>query len=243
MLKKIIFILLLSNNVVYAQQKNEFWSKINIIQHINDHLALGIDAQYRRQADFYAKDKNIFHYPLSKSIRLWIYYKLKNDWTLIASPIAYFNNENLENISGTVNNSNDIRSMAGTSKTFLLGRFRNNNRVLYEADLLAINSCDVTLRHRYRLYNNILFSIKALSETHGLNYYFFNEIFYKTQNGFSSFDQDHLYNGFQWRWKDSDFNIGYQYTYQKDLSNYLHKNQFLFFLNLTLSRINKARST
>lgn len=241
--KRIIFILLFFVNATYAQQQNEFWTKINVTGHVNNHLAFGVDAQYRRQADFYSRDKNIFHYPLSKSIRLWTYYKLKDNWTLVASPIAYFNNENLENISGKISNSNDLRSMIGASKLFLLGHLRSNNRVLYEADLLGINSHDLTLRHRYRLYNNILFPIKKLGETHGINYFFFNEIFYKTQNGISSFDQDHVYNGVQWKWKDSDLNMGYQYTYQKNAGNYFHKNQFLLFLNFVLSRKNKIKTT
>ncbi len=243
MLKKITLILLLFNNAVFAQSQNEFWSKINITKHFNDHLTLSIDAQYRRQSDFYTRDKNIFHYPLTTSIRLWVYYKVKNNWTLIASPIAFFNNKDLENISGMITHSSDLRSMIGASKTYILGHFANSNRILYEVDLLDINSNDITLRHRYRLYNNLLFSIKKISETRSLNYYFFNEIFYKTQNGLSSFDQDHFYNGLQWKWKESNFNIGYQYTYQKDLGICYNKNQFLFFLNLALPRGNKVKNT
>ncbi|HEX7457344.1 MAG TPA: hypothetical protein VF301_02830, partial [Ginsengibacter sp.] len=95
MFKKITFIILFSNNLLFAQNQNEFWSRINITKKIDSHWVLGIDVQHRRQADYLKHEKNIFHYTLTNSIRIWAFYKLKQNWTIIASPVAYFNNENI----------------------------------------------------------------------------------------------------------------------------------------------------
>jgi hypothetical protein len=234
MFKKITFIILFSNNLLFAQNQNEFWSRINITKKIDSHWVLGIDVQHRRQADYLKHEKNIFHYTLTNSIRIWAFYKLKQNWTIIASPVAYFNNENINRASGNFIHSNELRSMIGASKSFCIGSVINYNRLLYEVDMMEFDSPDITIRHRYRLFINFIFPIKKINQTHSLNYNFFNEIFLKTQNGISSFDQNHLYNGFQLKVKKYDVNIGYQYTYQKGINSYLHKNQMVLSLNFTM---------
>lgn len=108
MLKKITFIILLSNNLVFAQNQNEFWSRINVTKKISSHWVLGMDAQHRRQADYFRYDKNIFHYTLTNSIRFWAFYKLKNNWTIVASPVGYFHNVNLNKEAGTLIHSNEL---------------------------------------------------------------------------------------------------------------------------------------
>ncbi len=234
MFKKITFIILFSNNLLFAQNQNEFWSRVNMNTKINSHWVLGIDVQHRRQADYLKHEKNIFHYTLTNSIRIWAFYKLKQNWTIIASPVAYFNNENINRASGNFIHSNELRSMIGASKSFCIGSVINYNRLLYEVDMMGFDSPDITIRHRYRLFTNFIFPIKKINQTHSLNYNFFNEIFLKTQNGISSFDQNHLYNGFQWKVKKYDVNVGYQYTYQKGINSYLHKNQMVLSLNFTM---------
>lgn len=234
MLKKSILVLLFSSSQLFAQTQNEFWSKISLTKKIDKHWAIGLDAQYRRQSDFYTGEKNIFRFPLTTSARFWAYYKIKNRWTFIVSPIGFFDNKNLKSSYGTIINSRDLRSMIGAAKTYIFGKFVSHNRLLYEADLLAFDTRESIIRQRYRLFNNLLLRVLNLDEMHSLNYNFFNEIFYKTQSKISSFDQDHFYNGIQWKFKQSDINLGYQYTYQKSGISYLKKNQLLVFLNLAL---------
>jgi hypothetical protein len=234
LIKKIVFAVLLFSNQLYAQDQHEFWSKLNVIKEVNKHWSLGADLQYRRQSNYLSEDKNIFQYNLENSIRLWIYYKLPVKWELISSPIAYFKDITLKNKDGVLSNNYELRTMLGASKRYEPGHLKNINRVLYELSFLNYNSSGMILRHRYRLFNSFHYPIKRFNEKYSLNYYFFNEVFYRTEKGISSFDQDHLFNGLQWKWKESDINIGYQYTYQKSLTNtFMRKNQLYIFLNLT----------
>ncbi|HSQ45248.1 MAG TPA: DUF2490 domain-containing protein [Ginsengibacter sp.] len=234
MFKKISFIILFSGNLVFAQNQNEFWSRITVTKKINSHWVLGMDAQHRRQADYFRYEKNIFHYALTNSIRLWAFYKLKNKWTIVASPIGYFHNVTLNREAGILIHSNELRSMIGTSKSFNIGGINNYNRLLYEADLLGCESPEISIRNRYRLFNNFIFPLKQINQTHSVNYNLYNEIFLKTEKHISSFDQNHFYNGIQWKGKNCDANIGYQYTYQKTSNKYLKKNQVLFFMNFAI---------
>lgn len=190
-----------------------------------------MDIQHRRQAYFYKDDKNIFHFNLTNSIRLWAYYKLKQNWSIVASPIAYFQNKSIVNISGETFNSKELRSMMGIGKYLFFQKFVSYNRLLYELDLINYNYHGMLIRRRYRVFNNFILPIKSINLTHSLNYNFFNEVFLKTENKITSFDQNHFYNGIQWKWEQSDLNIGYQYTYQKGANSYINKNQILLSLN------------
>ncbi len=192
-----------------------------------------MDVQHRRQANFYEHDKNIFHFGLTNSIRIWTYYTLKQNWSIVASPIAYFENKSIINAPGVRPISKELRSMIGIGKNLFFQKLVNQSRLIYEMDLLNFNYPETLIKHRYRLLNNFILPIKAIDLTHSLNYTFYNEIFFKTQNGMSSFDQNHLYSGIQFKWIQSNFNVGYQYTYQKLIKDYINKNQILLSLNFT----------
>ena len=223
--------MLFLNSNLFSQDRNEFWSKISLTKKVNKQWSLGIDIQHRRQADFYKEDKNIFRFGLINSIRLWAYYKLKQNWSIVASPVAYFENENIVNASGEIINSKELRSMIGIGKNLFFQKLVSYNRLLYELDLINFNYPGMLTKHRYRMLNNFILPIKSFDVTRSLNYNFFNEVFLKTQTGITSMDQDHFYNGIQWKWKQSDLNIGYQYTYQKGTNSYINKNQILLSLN------------
>jgi Protein of unknown function (DUF2490) len=242
-LKAYLFVILtvIKVNPILAQEQYEFWSKLDISKSVNDHWVLAMDAQYRRQSDYYAGDKNIFKYPLTTSVRAWVTYKLPKKWSLISSPIAHFKNETLKNSRGTLNTEYELRSMTGASKEYIMGKLNNTDRVLYELSFLNYNTPGYTLRHRYRLYNSFDYPILKINSTLALNYLLFNEVFFKTQKGVSSFDQNHLFNGFQWRHGTKDFDIGYQFTIQKNGSAYEHKNQLYIQLNIQFPPRNQKK--
>src|ERR1017187_3070572 len=241
LLKRIVFAALLFSNHLYAQDQHEFWSKLNITKEVNKHWALAADLQYRRQSNYLSGDKNIFQYNLENSIRLWIYYKLPHRWDLISSPIAYFKDITLKNKDGVLSNGYELRTMLGASKSYELGQLKNINRVLYELSFLNYNTPGMILRHRYRLFNSFDYPIKRFKEPHSCNGYLDNEVFYRTEKGISSFDQEHLFNGKQWESKETDIKIGYHYTYQKSMTNtFMRKNQLFIFLNLSIP--NQKRS-
>ena len=94
---KIFFFILFLPLFVNGQTHKEFWSKVNITKQLNNRWDVGIDVQYRQQSNYKALDKDIFHYPLTRSIRSWVYYHSKNKWTIVASPLAYFVSDDIKN--------------------------------------------------------------------------------------------------------------------------------------------------
>ena len=76
-MKQWLFIFLFIPIFSTAQNRTEFWSKLNTTVALNKCWSAGIDIQYRRQADYKSGDKNLFHFPMASSIRAWIYYSLK----------------------------------------------------------------------------------------------------------------------------------------------------------------------
>lgn len=224
-----------------AQNQYEFWSKLNVTKEINKHWEAATDIQYRRQSNYLAGAKNIFQYNLTFSLRTWVYYKLPRKWALISSPIGFFNDENLKDARGNLGTTNELRSMLGFSKGYAAGKLLSSNRILYEFTFYNYTSPKMLLRHRYRIFNSLEYPLKRCDSNHAVDYYLFNEIFYKTQKGLSSFDQNHLFNGIKWKWRTSELIMGYQYDYQKSKSLRQNKNQLLITLNVLLPTVPKNR--
>lgn len=226
--------MLISGADLFAQTSNELWTKINVTKTINQHLSLGMDLQHRRQNGMGKETKNPLEYQLLNGARLWIYYKLNNDWKLTVSPIALFENHTFINTSPGKKQSYELRAMMGTFKDYPFGNLKNSNRLLYELSSIQFNTANKYLRHRYRLQTGFLFLIKKPGKKTSLNYYLVNELIYKTQKGLAAFDQNRFYNGIKWTGSYYDANIGYQLTYQKMEPGYSGKNQLLVTLNLNL---------
>ena len=216
-----------------AQARNELWTKINITKSLCEQFDVGLDIQHRRQNGF-ENDKNMFHYGMTSSIRLWTYYKLKHNWAIIFSPLAYFDMRAIRNSSEEIQHSKEIRTMLGASKTILFHKFSNKNRLLYELSSIKPRTGQSAIRQCYRLQNRLNFPLYTFKNNTSLNYNISNEILIKTIHSSTAFDQEKLYNGIQLKLFKSDVNAGYQYTSQKDGNIHLNKNQFLLILNLNL---------
>jgi hypothetical protein len=123
--------MLLSFSFVQAQHRNELWTKVNFTKSLSKRLDGGMDIQHRRQNGF-ENDYNMLQYGMTSSIRLWAYYKLKHNWSLILSPFAYFDNQVIKPASKEIQGSNELRTMLGVTKGIALGNLTNKNRILYE---------------------------------------------------------------------------------------------------------------
>ena len=216
-----------------AQARKELWTKINITKNLCKQFDVGLDMQHRRQNGF-ENDKNMFHYSMTSSIRLWTYYKLKHNWTIIFSPLAYFDIRTIKNSSEEIQHSKEIRTMLGPSKTILVHKFSNKNRLLYELSFIKPRTGPSAIRQRYRLQNGLNFPLYTFKHNTCLNYNISNEILIKTITRSTTFDRDMLYNGIRLKLFKSEVDAGYQFTFQKDGNIYLNKNQFLLILNLNL---------
>ena len=232
MKKYIIIVALLSSGVVHAQNRNELWTKINITKSINEHVRIGTDIQYRRQNGF--EDHNMFRFSMTKSVRLWTFYRLHQSWTIILSPIAYFSNRVVNGDTKETQGATEIRAMIGASQDVTLGKLVSKNRFLYEVSSIKANKPGRSIRQRYRLQNSFIFPLIEMTDDAKVNYGITNELLFRSMSGSAAFDQNRLYSGFQWKASQMDINIGYQYTSQKEEGGYLNKDQLLLVINLNL---------
>ena len=135
-------------------------SKLTVSKKINNKLSFASDLQFRQQANYKTTSKNIFEAPYTRSIRIWLNYKLKNNFSITAAPIAYFNNEDIINTNGTLYNTNQLRVAIGLTKFFNWKNSKQNNRIFIEERFINYDSPNSINQHRYRLQNNINFSVK-----------------------------------------------------------------------------------
>ncbi|HEY0676653.1 MAG TPA: DUF2490 domain-containing protein [Chitinophagaceae bacterium] len=219
-------------NSVSAQNRNELWARINITSNISPRLSIGLDVSHRRNADM--KNDALFHYGLSNIARLWGYYKPTDKWTLMLSPLAYFDNHSTETATGKIVHLNEVRIMAGVSRELAFEKIKNNNRFLYELSYGRYLGQYTSSRQRFRLQNNLIIPLWETDGDKGIQYQFYNEIFFKTQHEGYSFDQDRVYNGLRWKPDNYDLNAGYQLNLQKSGDSWVYKNQFLVTMNVHL---------
>ena len=231
---KIFFFILFLPLFVNGQTHKEFWSKVNITKQLNNRWDVGIDVQYRQQSNYKALDKDIFHYPLTRSIRSWVYYHSKNKWTIVASPLAYFVSDDIKNDLGILKKTEEIRFMGGLMKGLLIKKIKINNRLLAEHRIIDVNNAQQYSQWRYRLQNSLTIPLHNVNNTTGANYILSNEFFIKSQANVFSFDQERLLNVFQWKFKHIDVDIGYQWTIQKINKSNHHRNQWLMMTNIII---------
>jgi Protein of unknown function (DUF2490) len=233
-MKRLLFIFLFVPFFSTAQNHTEFWSKINATATVNKTWSIGMDIQYRRQADYKSGDKNIFHYPMATSIRAWLYYSLKNQWQIILSPIAYFKNDDILNSNGEIRQTKELRQMAGTSKSVEFTRIKNKNRFLIEVRFIDFDNNNSYTQFRYRLQNSFIIPLHKKEKATGINYFFSNEILIKNQKQQTNFDQNRVYNALQWKLMHADIDLGYQWVVQRNTTTTFHRNQFYVMLNLSI---------
>lgn len=216
-----LFILL--TQAVYAQNRNEFWSKLNITKKVSDKWALGADFQYRTQSNYHLHQANLFQYSLTYSARGWIYYKLPKSVTLIYSPIAYFKNITLTDSTGNWASTSELRMAAGITKSFSTAILNSRNRLLYETRFFKLSN----IQHRYRLQNVLIIPIVEIKDTSRINTFLSNEIFFATQSGVTGFDQDRIVAAVQYKSKKLEVTAGFQFTIQGTGNERIYRNQVL----------------
>jgi hypothetical protein len=142
---------------------------------------------------------------------------------LIYSPIAYFKNITITDVSGNLGSTSELRTAAGISKRFYTTRLNNRNRLLYEARFF-INS---GIQHRYRLQNVLTIPIVEMKDTSRINTFLSNEIFLATQSGATGFDQDRMVAAVQYKTKKLEITAGFQFTIQGTGKERVFRNQVL----------------
>lgn len=233
-MKRFLLIFLLSPAISQSQTHTEFWSKLNTTVTVNKSWSIGMDVQYRRQANYRGDDKNIFQYPMAKSIRVWIYHNLKSQWQLVLSPIGYFENDDIINGDGEMKQTNELRQLIGASKTYDIKRIKNKNRFVIEIRFIDFDKVNNYTQFRYRLQNSFTIPLHKKANATGINYFLSNEILIKKQQQLTSFDQNRVYNALQWKFTHADIDLGYQWVVQRNTATTFHRNQLFVMLNLSI---------
>lgn len=225
-----VFGVCLATGPLRGQAENDigdFWFKIHLNKKINERWALGTDLQLRRQNDFVASEHNMFRFPSTYSARVWVYFKINPNWTIVTAPLAFFQNYQLTPLE-TLNEQRELRTMGGATYSFQKGRFTNRNRLLYEYRWLEFDRPDPRHQHRLRLQNLFLFRLGAQKPEHQLDLMFFNEFFYATPNYHRfDFDQNRDFLGLQWKCKSVTTILGYQYARQRQGAQRINRHSLL----------------
>jgi len=190
-MKKIILILLVTSATVFAQNTSHtnFWSKIAIAQPLTNKINAEAEFQKRVQKDTDENSNGIPDYKLLSSFRFWIYYKLNDNITFIASPFAYFENNPIINIESDKNkiSSYENRYTAAVElNKIITTKIKLQNRTGLEYRNF-INTSPDYFRLREKL------SIK-ITITPKLSLIGYDEILInsKSTNGLHNFDQNRL---------------------------------------------------
>jgi len=232
--KRILAVLLFFPLLAFSQTRKEFWLKLNFTHQFSTKWMAGLDLQHRRQANFNQADKNIFHYTLANYGRIWLYYQLPWNWSLVVSPIGYFNNEDILNAAGTLKQTNELRISPGIVKVFDLGTVKNKNRFLYDIRFAEFDQVTHFTQSRFRLQNSFTIPLYSFKKQNQLSYIFSNEILIKKEKKLTGFDQNRVYNAVQWKLHRSDINLGYQWVVQKGTASTFHRHQLYLLLNIAI---------
>lgn len=217
-----------------AQTRRESWFRLNLTHRFNSNWSAGLDLQQRRQANYKTSDRNIFHYPLSSFARAWIYYQLPKDWTILLSPIGYFDNEDILNTKGELKQTNELRITPGVMKTLVTGKCRIRNRLLYDIRFADFDQPGHYLQSRLHWLEGLLVPFLTTGKNSRLQYQFYDELFIKKQRAVIAFEQNRVYNGLQWKYNSSTVDLGYQWVVQKGTSSVFHRSQLYLAFNLQL---------
>lgn len=217
-----------------AQTRKESWIRLNLTRRINTNWSVGLDLQHRRQANYRTGDHNYMHYPLSSFGRAWLYYQLPKGWTLLLSPIGYFDNEDILNVNGELKQTNELRISPGIMQSLLLGPVKLRSRLLYDIRFADFGQPGHYTQTRLHWQESVLLPVCPTGKNSKLLYQLADELFVKKQGSDIGFDQNRLYNGLQWKYKASTIDLGYQWVLQKGTSSNFHRSQLYLAFNVQL---------
>ncbi len=233
-LYSLVFVIL--SGTVLGQNREESWSKINVVKAVNAKWSIGVDFQYRTQADFRRPGiPNVFQYPLTTSFRTWLYYRLPKNWTIVYSPFALFSTSELSPDSQDFIRTNEVRSFIGGTKSFSFkGDLQSKNRLAYEFRVIKKEGAATPVQHRYRLQNAFTVPLFKWSRQQKLSLYMMNEIFLRTQNHTTKLDQNRSYVSLSFRYNQAEIVSGYQFVFQHGSKDDFYRNIWLTTLNITI---------
>lgn len=238
MSRKVIFILMYfiaHKNKIDAQTHNEFWSKLSVSKTVKSNWVLSADLNYRQQVNYRTDSKNILLKPLLRSIRLWVNYSLKKNYSIVLSPLFVGVNMDVTNKVGALRKNKEFRFAVGVGKKILFKKISLKSRLLYEPRFIQPIFENHFIQHRYRLFTGFIIPLKTIYPNNKIVGLLSNEFFCHTQNLATAFEQNRIQIGMQWHFKATEFALTYQFTNSNNNNGLsVQKNQYLFALNFYL---------
>lgn len=219
-----------------SQTRHECWVRVNTTVLLDKHWSAGLDLLHRSQANYRNGDKNIFHYPLGNLARLWVYYQLPENWTLLLSPFAWLRNNDIEDAKGDLKETEEIRLTGGVVKTIGHRSVKNKNRLLVEERFIQYNDPLHFTQVRLRFQNSLSVPLFSVKNKQALSATFYNEVMVKKDKYPVLFDQERIYGGLQWIHRGTSLDAGYQWVLQKSDTRTFHRNQLYIQLNLRFGK-------
>lgn len=234
-MKKVIILVIIAfyTNYSSAQTHYEEWNKISITTKISKKVWGIVDFNLRQQSNYKASKTNIFQLPLMRSERLWLFYNLKNNYSIIGS-FFYANTTDISNAKADFITANETQVDIGLFNKTMLQKTTLRSRLLLENRYINPDNASAVNQYRYRLQENATIPLKTFSNKNAINCVLNDEVFFKTQQTFTNFDQNRLYATLQWHSPKIEYNLGYQKTYQNQSSNLTERNQVLVNILLIL---------
>lgn len=227
------FLFIGSFSVLFGQDRTECWTKLSANKTLSAKWSVGLDMQYRTQSDYLSpENQHLFQYELTHSIRAWVFYKLPQKWTVIASPIAYFSATDIKS-EGKKVETHELRANFGVSKDFKLGVLQNKNRFLTEVRRLQFDEPNAVMQYRYRLQNSLSLPIKKWKEKQSVNLAAANEFFIKTQTLKTGFDQNRTALLLQYQSHFFELTSGYLHIFQQGSSKIFQRRIWLTTLSVS----------
>lgn len=209
----------------FAQDRREAWLRINLIHWQTPKKGIGLEFHQRTQANYKTDDKDILRYPLLTIIRPWLYWKLPKSWTFTYSPLSYHGYTTIKSAVGETDTYTELRTTLGIQRNYTFKTVTNRNRAWYEFRFIDIAGDAYRFATRLRIQNAFVVPLWKLSSKGQLGYLLSNEFFWSLETSYIGFDHNRLYNALQWRIKNQEVNLGYQWSLHKSNTDLYNRRQ------------------
>ncbi|MCX7744363.1 MAG: DUF2490 domain-containing protein [Flavobacteriales bacterium] len=229
-----------SSSLMFAQtppiDKDEFWSRIQVMSRLSKRWIIGIDYQYRRQQI----DHHFLDIPLLQSYRTWANFELPHNFQLISNPVMYLEhyriNEGSDWEQNPVVKLHELRTVWGVQHELELNKIELRNRLLGEFRWMNFDKKESSFLFRWRYQFLFAFLLTRLSTHSRMNIQLFDEIFFQPEtvtipNTYITkhhvFEQNRVALSLLTTVYAVELQLGFQYTYQLSGFRIYNKYQLL----------------
>jgi hypothetical protein len=242
MMRTLMACLLASGGILFSVRaqtntyhSNEIWTRLALIKEIASKWEVRTDINYRWQSNFLQRESNPFVFPQSHLFRITGTYRTKNNFAFNVSPFLYADNFRLryaDSLKTEVQavKQREIRFTAGVQKILKIRDLQIRPRLMYEYRHFL--ESDPQWRARFQVH--LQYPLYKPSTTHTLSALAFNEIFYNTTHWDKiALDQNRSFLGiFYQTGKLFEYQLGYQFTHQKQTTLTLQRSQLLTYIHI-----------